>query len=200
MTPQTPPIRHDPPQVSDLPPIETGRLSLRPLRRSDMGLIELYTSDRRVAEQTGTIPHPLPPGATDAFVTRALSGQAETRSWAMDATKAGMDEIVGIAGLRPMDRDQAEVSYWVAPMVWNTGLASESVAALMEANPTGARQVFGTIFQDNPASARVLTNAGFDYIGDAEAYCVARAAVIPTWTYIRQMGRSPSAKTGGRTR
>jgi len=33
----------------------------------------------------------------------------------------------------------------------------------------------------------VLTNAGFDYLGDAEAYSVARRANVPTWTYIRRM-------------
>ena len=30
--------------------------------------------------------------------------------------------------------------------------------------------MFATVFQDNPASARVLTNAGFVYLGDAETY------------------------------
>jgi hypothetical protein len=33
----------------------------------------------------------------------------------------------------------------------------------------------------------VLTNAGFDYIGDAEAFSVARNAKVPTWTYVRKM-------------
>ena len=33
------------------------------------------------------------------------------------------------------------------------------------------------------ASARVLTNCGFQYLGDAEGHCVARDAVLPTWTY-----------------
>jgi hypothetical protein len=33
----------------------------------------------------------------------------------------------------------------------------------------------------------VLTHAGFEYIGDAETYSVARAAKIPTWTYLRKL-------------
>ncbi len=167
--------------------IETARLVLRPLRRSDMGLIDLYAGDRRVAAMTSAIPHPLPPGTTDAFVTRVLAGIGDDTVWAMDASGAGMDELVGVVSLKTMDRRQAEIGYWVAPVVWNTGLASEAVTGLMAANPVGARQVFGMIFQDNPASARVLTNAGFDYMGDAETFCLARGAVVPTWTYIRQM-------------
>ncbi|MGB3688931.1 MAG: GNAT family N-acetyltransferase [Jannaschia helgolandensis] len=190
MTPQRAPLRVDRVETGDQAILTTSRLTLRPLRRSDMGLIDLYAGDKRVALNTPSIPHPLPPGATDAFVTRVMAGEGEDTVWAMDATAAGLDEIVGVVSLKRMDRDQWEIGYWVGPAVWNTGLASEAVTALIEANPMNAKQIFGTIFQDNPASARVLTNAGFDYIGDAETFCVARNAVVPTWTYIRQMPAS----------
>ncbi|UWQ20475.1 GNAT family N-acetyltransferase [Jannaschia sp. W003] len=187
MTPQKSPVRIDPPGGGAQAVIETDRLTLRPLRRSDMGPIELYAGDIRVAGSTSSIPHPLPPGMTDNFVTRTLAGERDEVVWAMDATRAGLGDLIGLVTLDPMDRAQLEIGYWVAPVVWNTGLATEAVRALMEANPLGASQIFGKVFQDNPASARVLTNAGFDYIGDAEAFCVARGAVLPMWTYIRQM-------------
>lgn len=187
MTPQRAPMRLDQVKTGDQAVLTTARLTLRPLRRSDMGLIDLYASDKRVALNTASIPHPMPPGASDAYVTRIMAGEGEDTVWAMDATATEMDELVGIVSLKQMDRDQWEISYWVGPAVWNTGIASEAVTALIQANPMGAKQVFGSIFQDNPASARVLTNAGFDYIGDAETFCVARNAVVQTWTYIRQM-------------
>ena len=38
--------------AAEQPLIETERLLLRPLRRSDVGLIAHYTADRRVAEGT----------------------------------------------------------------------------------------------------------------------------------------------------
>ena len=87
-----------------------------------------------------------------------------------------------------MDEDQAELTGWVSPTYWNTGAASDAVAALINANPLGNKTFFASIFQDNPASAKVLTNAGFDYIGDAETHSVARAANMPTWTYLRKLG------------
>ena len=52
----------------------------------------------------------------------------------------------------------------------------------------GNDTMFGSVFQDNPASARVLVHCGFDYVGDAESYSVARAATVPTWTYLSRMG------------
>jgi RimJ/RimL family protein N-acetyltransferase len=55
------------------------------------------------------------------------------------------------------------------------------------ANPLDDKTMFAEAFQDNPRSARVLTNAGFQYLGDAESFSVARNARVPTWTYIRKL-------------
>lgn len=169
------------------PPIEAGRFVLRPLRRSDKGLLELYAGDRRVAEMTRSIPHPLPPGAAEAFIARAVAPDRREDIWAMDASASGLSELVGIISLAPMERDQSEVRYWVAPAFWNLGIASDAVAALVAANPHRARTLFAEVFQDNPYSARVLTANGFEYLGDAEAFSVARGHMVPTWTYLRRM-------------
>ena len=105
----------------------------------------------------------------------------------------GLAEVLGVISLKRMDegkfnRDQSEIGYWVAPAFWNTGFASEAVRALVMANPQGNRTIFAEVFQDNPGSARVLTNAGFQYLGDAETFSVARNSRVPTWTYIRKLG------------
>lgn len=169
------------------PVVETERFTLRPVRRSDAGLMALYTGDRRVAEATRSIPHPLPPGATEAFIDRAMSPDRDEDVWVIDGTKSDLPEVMGLVGLEPMDRGQSEIRFWVAPAFWNTGVASEAVQAIVRANPRGDRTMFAAVFQDNLASARVLTNAGFEYLGDAESYSVARKATVPTWTYVRKL-------------
>lgn len=174
--------------LPDRSEIRAGRVTLRPVRASDVGLFALHAGDRRVAEATRSIPHPLPPGAAEAFVARAMSGKPDESVWTMDGTAAGLPEVLGVISLKEMDRGQAEIGFWVAPAFWNIGIASEAVQALVAANPRGNRAIFAEVFQDNPGSARVLTHAGFDYIGDAESYSVARAARVPTWTYIRRLG------------
>ena len=173
--------------------IAAGRFVLRPARRSDAGLFEMYAGDKRVAEATRSIPHPLPPGAAEAFVTRAMTGKGDEAIWVMDGSANGLAEVLGVISLKRMDegkwnRDQSKIGYWVAPAFWNTGFASEAVRALVEANPLKSRTIFAEVFQDNPGSARVLTNAGFQYLGDAETFSVARGARVPTWTYLRKLG------------
>ena len=173
--------------IVNQPVVEAERFTLRPLRRSDAGLLSLYAGDKRVAWNTTAIPHPLPPGATEAFIDRAMSKDRTEDVWVMDGTKDGNDEVLGVISLRPMDRGQSEIAYWIAPAFWNTGLASEAVRAIIDANPHSARTLFASVFQDNPASARVLTNAGFEYIGDAESFSVARGTMVSTWTYILRL-------------
>ncbi len=173
--------------------IAAGRFVLRPVRRSDAGLIAHHAGDRRVAEATQNIPHPFPPGAAEAYVARAIAQERPGTVWVMDGSATGLSELLGVLSLKPMEEagakgGQSEVAYWVAPAFWNTGIASEAVRALIAANPLGDRTFFAEVFQDNPGSARVLTNAGFQYLGDAEAFSVARGARVPTWTYVRKLG------------
>lgn len=174
-------------QIVVQPVVETERFDLRPLRRSDLGLIELYAGDPRVARMTTSIPHPLPPGTIEAFISRSLADNRAEDVWAMDASRTGGSEMMGLISLVRLDRNQSEVGYWVAPVFWNTGLASDAVAALVQANPLGNATMFASVFQDNPASAQVLTRCGFKYLGDAENYCLARDTTLPTWTYSRKL-------------
>lgn len=174
-------MKHD--MIVNQPVIEAERFVMRPLRRSDEGLIEMYAGDATVASMTSSIPHPLPPGSVDAYISRAQSDERVEDVWALDASVDGGSELMGIIGLKRVDLGKAEIGYWIAPAFWNTGLASESVRAMIAANPLASNTIFAAVFQDNPASARVLTNCGFQYLGDAESFSVARNAAVPTWTY-----------------
>jgi RimJ/RimL family protein N-acetyltransferase len=173
--------------TATLAPITTARLQLRAVRKADVGLFRLYAGDRRVAEATQGIPHPLPPGAPEAFVARAMATNPAEEVRVIDGSPAGLPEVLGVLSLKAMDRDQSEVAFWVAPAFWNLRIASEALEGLVAANPQHSRTLFAEAFQDNPGSARVLTHAGFQYLGDAEAFSVARGARVPTWTYLRKM-------------
>lgn len=175
-------------QFSTSQVIETERLRLRPLVSSDAGLIALYAADRRLAEMTPNIPHPLPEGWVEALIARASDPRKRDHIWAIEGKgDVARPELVGLISLAAMDRGQAEITYWVAPAMWNTGIASGAVRALIAANPLGCDTVFASVFQDNPGSARVLVNAGFEYLGDAEGFSVARGANLPIWTYLKKL-------------
>jgi RimJ/RimL family protein N-acetyltransferase len=160
-------------QIVNQTTIEADRFDLRPVRRSDAGLIALYAGDARVATHTPNLPYPAPPGMVETMIERWMVDDREEDAWVIDGSKNNLSEVLGIIVLRRIERAQSEITYWIAPGFWN---------------PHDARSLFASVFQDNPASARVLTNIGFQYIGDAEVYAVARGATVATWTYILQLG------------
>lgn len=173
--------------IVNQPLMEAEMFDLRALRSSDAGLIDLHASDERVARNTISVPHPLPPGSTQALIARALAEDRDTDYWVIDGTKSGGAEVMGLVWLERMGRDQSNLGGWVAPAFWNLGVATNTTTLILRYNPQNSNTLFASVFQDNPASARVLTNARFQYLGDAEAYCIARAANVPIWTYSRRM-------------
>lgn len=168
-------------------PIAADGFTLRPVRASDAGPFRLHAGDERVARMTQTIPHPFPPGAAETCIASWMKPERNNDIWVLDGTGTGQAEFMGMLMLDHLDRAQSEVSFWIPPAFWNMGLASEALRAVIAANPHEARTLFAEVFQDNPGSARVLTNAGFTYLGDAEQFSVARGANVPTWTYSRAL-------------
>lgn len=171
----------------DQPTFRTERLIIRPVDISDSGLLELHLADPRVARGTISVPHPLPPGATEAMVRHAQDPARIEDLWIIDGTPSGRSHVAGCIRLKYLDRGQSDIRYWVAPDAWGAGIASEAVQTVVDANPHVSYTLFAEVFQDNPASARVLTNVGFAWLGDAERFSVARGALVPTWTYTRKM-------------
>lgn len=168
------------------PVITTDRFILRPVTYADTAQLKMHGADKRVAMATSSIPHPLPEGATEAFIERALAPDRTEDVWIIDPSP-DQSQVMGCIGLKRMDRNQSEIGYWVSPSARNGGVATEALEAIIAANPQACRTLFGSVFQDNPISARVLTNCGFQYIGEAESFSVARDTTVPTWTYIKKL-------------
>ena len=116
-------MKHD--TIVNQPLIETERFVLRPLRRSDQGLIDMYACEASVARMTTSIPHPLPPGSTEAFIARVSMDERIENVWAIDGSISEGSEVMGLISLDHVDEGMVEIGYWVAPAFWNTGLASQ---------------------------------------------------------------------------
>ncbi len=159
--------------------IRTKRLILRPLRASDAGLITLYASDARLARMTAAIPHPYPPGAAEAHIEGSLNGRRGEEVWAIDATPADGEELIGAIGLRAAT---GQLGYWVGAPYWNAGYATEAVEALVAHLFTarGFETLTAGVFLDNAPSAAVLAKAGFSERGAIGIWSVARGEEVPS--------------------
>ena len=164
----------------------TERLRLRRFQRSDVALVELYASDARVARMTERIPHPYPPGLAASFIERVGAGTPDEIGWAVDIGAEAENGLIGTIMLRITAPGVARIGYWLAPAFWGTGYASEAAEAVVGfAAGAGFHEVTARVFQDNPASVKVLLRAGFVYVDDGEVYSVARGSMVPTHNYRR---------------
>jgi len=160
--------------------ILTERMSLRPLRHSDAGPMTLYASDRRVAEMLENVPHPYPPGAAEAFIKRVLAQATAEQVWALDATRSGRSEFIGVISLRDTREGVLQLGYWIGPPFWRVRYATEAVGAIVEAlRAEGPRRVEAQVVAHNEASARVLRNTGFSEIGSIELYSTVAGGMAP---------------------
>lgn len=174
--------------ATDLPELVTPRLRLRRLRLADAGLIQLYASDPRVARMTASIPHPYPPGLAESFVERQRRAAGTRAVWAVDTGADGENGLIGLVSLVPTADGCAEIGYWIAPAFWNAGYAGEALEAVaLEAARRGIAALMAEVFQDNLAAARVLTKAGFAYVGEGSLHSVARGAMAATFRYRRAL-------------
>jgi RimJ/RimL family protein N-acetyltransferase len=173
--------------------IVSGRLRLRRFRPADAALVELMASDGRVAWMTERVPHPYPPGLAAGFVERVSRGTSDEIGWAIDTETGGGEAVenglIGTIMLRieaqpDSKAGTARVGYWLAPAFWGTGYATEALAGVVGfARAAGFRTLTARVFQDNPASVKVLLHAGFAYVDDGETYSLARGTMVPTHNY-----------------
>ena len=165
-------------ETTTVPVIETKRLTLRPLRMSDAGLISLYSSDPRVARMTTRIPCPNPPEMVEAFIRSTQSNDPEEIVWAIDATKGYGAEVIGVMALH---RD-GELGYWLGPFFWGLGIASEALTVVVDfAIARGERRLHASVFQGNTASRRVLEKQGLIHVGEGEGHSLAHDGTVKTW-------------------
>jgi RimJ/RimL family protein N-acetyltransferase len=171
------------------PSLVTERLRLRPFRRSDAAEIALHASDRNVARMTERIPHPYPPGAAEGLIERVVSGRTGELMWAIDSGADDENGLIGTIALRLEPDGAGRIGYWVAPALWGAGYAGEAVEAVKDhARASGIPALVARAFQDNLASVKVLTRAGFAYVGEGETYSLARGGMVPTFRYRLELG------------
>ncbi len=149
--------------------IETPTLTLRPLTHADASAVARILGDARVAHMLRTVPHPLPEGTAERYIERLGGGVAPERALAIRGK--GEAALRGVVSVRFFaDSDGARLGFWLDPAWWGKGVMSEAVAAVTDALfEDGAPWIEAGVFDDNPASRRILERLGFDFAAAPKA-------------------------------
>lgn len=153
--------------VSRQPTLQTARLVLRPFTLADAPAVQCLASDRAIAANTLSIPHPYPDGAADAWIRTHpkafTAGKSVTFAIALPD-----DTLCGSIGLGLVPEFQhAELGYWIGKPFWGKGYCTEAGHAVIGYGfeTLGLHRIQATHYADNPASGRVMQKLGMTYEG-----------------------------------
>ncbi|WP_457107224.1 GNAT family N-acetyltransferase [Methylobacterium sp. P5_C11] len=163
--------------LADLPAIETARLSIAALRRTDAPALRRLTDDPAITAAVDFLPTPftlqdaedlIRSGARgrDCFLGAWIRGGAPPEAGGQ-ADAAGL-ELVGVIGTHLRGTGTIEIGYWIGGAARGRGFAYEAVSAILgclgERFP--ARIVVAECRPANVASWGLLEKLGFRDTGE----------------------------------
>lgn len=166
--------------------IRSERLFLRPGWPEDWEELEPLVADENVARNLTSVPWPY----TSDDARRFLELPAERMLPRFLVTVPGDDgaRLIGCIGFDRRGED-INLGYWIARDYWDQGYASEAARAVIGiAALLGYNRIVASHYIDNPASGRVLEQAGFRRTGRiVERYSKARGMAYPAREYALEL-------------
>jgi len=160
-----------------MPILETERLTLRPLRRSDAAEFTRLAGDWAVASMTSDIPYPFAETQAKGWLT-PIRGEVR---FAIERE----GQLIGGVGFYRRPAGTAELGFWLGRPWWGRGYATEAAQAVVQHGFKVHRlpALTSAHFVDNPASGRVLAKLGFVPAGRGWIGCAARGHDVEVLTF-----------------
>jgi RimJ/RimL family protein N-acetyltransferase len=140
------------------------RCVVRSLRTEDAPGLARQANEREIWRNLkDRFPHPYAPAHANAFITYCQSQEPES-NFAIEV-EGSLAGVIGFEHHGDIWRRAVELGYWLGREYWGRGIASEAVRAVTEwaFAHWDINRVWAGVFEWNPASARVLEKAGFEF-------------------------------------
>jgi RimJ/RimL family protein N-acetyltransferase len=147
--------------------IEAEGVTLRPWAEADAPALAALADCRAIwLNLRDRFPHPYRLADAEAWVRFCAAHAGPPLDFAL--YEGG--RLVGGIGVEPqsdVDRLTGEIGYWVGEAHWGRGIATRALraASLYAFSTLGLERLEASVFEWNPASARVLEKAGFQREG-----------------------------------
>ena len=164
--------------------IQVGEYKLRPWHIDDVPALVKHANNKNVANNLrDTFPHPY--AEKDAREWIQSNHGAERFTDFAIATKS---EAIGSIGAHigpDIHRYSAEIGYWIGESYWNKGIMTLVLKSFSDYafEKLGMVRLFATVFEWNPASARVLEKAGYSMEGRLRKYVTKNGRIADALLY-----------------
>jgi RimJ/RimL family protein N-acetyltransferase len=145
-----------------LPVIHLQNAILRPWHSGDAEALVRHANNPRVASNLRDgFPNPYTLSDAKKWLTM-VGDNTEDVILAIEVVGEAAGGI-GLHGLKDVYRYNCEIGYWLSEKHWGKGIMSETVAAMVNYafTQTPWLRLFACIYENNPASMRVLSKNGF---------------------------------------
>ncbi len=149
------------------PIIEAPPLIVRRWRASDLKALVRNANNRKIwLNLRDRFPHPFTAADARAWIAIRAADTGNPHNFAIEF-EGGAIGGIGMEFFTDVHRLTAEIGYWLGEPFWGRGFATIALRAATEyAFATFAlRRIQATVYEWNPASARVLEKAGYELEG-----------------------------------
>lgn len=161
--------------LSDLPGIETRRLSIAALRLEDASALRRLTDDPAITAAVDFLPTPFTLQDAEDLIQSGRRGQDRfLGAWMREAGMADASadssggELIGVVGAHLRGTGAIEIGYWIGGAARGRGFAFEAVSAIIDllAGRFPSRTIVAECRPANIASWELLKKLGFRDTGE----------------------------------
>ncbi len=158
----------------------TARLVVRNFAPDDWQVLQRLLGTPEVARMTASISAPWSESEAKAWMRRRPF-RSESAAYSAGVYHA----ILGLIGMVGLGGKPLNLMYAFGQDYWGQGFASEVAHGALEHgfHDLGVRVLEASHFDDNPASARILSKLGFEKSGEEVGESLARLEPAPIITY-----------------
>ncbi|MBD8905860.1 GNAT family N-acetyltransferase [Methylorubrum zatmanii] len=114
--------------LSDLPGLETARLSIAPLTAGDARALRDLTDDPAITGAVDFLPSPFTLADAEALIGSARHGRDRfLGAW----TREGACPLIGVVGTHLRGEGAVEIGYWIGGGARGQGFGAEAVSAIL---------------------------------------------------------------------
>lgn len=150
---------------------------LRPWQMSDAKSLAKYANNRKIADNLrDEFPYPYTLHDAQTWLEFALGNQNLLFAIEVDSKAVGG---IGLIYKTDVYRKSAEIGYWLGDAYWSKGIMTESINILVKHafDNTEVIRIYAGVFENNIASARVLTKCGF-YLESVHHQAIIKNGII----------------------
>jgi [ribosomal protein S5]-alanine N-acetyltransferase len=166
--------------------IRTNNLLLRPFESKDAAALHRMCNDPTIAQNTETIPFPYTLEHALQFLGVVSEGFRTGKSAVYAITSLKSEEVVGTIGLNlEPNHQRALLGYYIAAESRGNGFASEAATGIVKYGfeKLNLQRIYAYVFTYNPASAKVLENAGLQREGLMKGHFLKNGKHEDEWVY-----------------